>query len=169
MSRIVLWLLEVSTLGAQQLADSPDGLLAEFEEILAYSWANFPTTAERFGNAILNHVELLKRFPYIGSPVAGRRHVRKPVHTPIPYTFLIQEGGMAEWHTRQRCFVTAGAKQFSCLQNFVLKAERSSFGKTRRPGMCAIAQMELAYHHYNSRFWEASALRLVKKSLGISA
>jgi hypothetical protein len=28
----------------------------DFEEILAYSWDNFPATAERFGEAILNHV-----------------------------------------------------------------------------------------------------------------
>jgi hypothetical protein len=27
--------------------------LTDFEEILAYSWANFPDTAERFGNALL--------------------------------------------------------------------------------------------------------------------
>ena len=40
--------------------------LADFEEILNYSCANFPATAERFGNAILNHVDLLRRFPYIG-------------------------------------------------------------------------------------------------------
>ena len=43
--------------------------LADLEAILEYSWANFPSTAERFGNAILNHVDLLKKFPYIGSPV----------------------------------------------------------------------------------------------------
>ncbi len=37
--------------------------LTDFEEILAYSWANFPATAERFGNAILNHLDLLKSYP----------------------------------------------------------------------------------------------------------
>ena len=31
--------------------------LTDFEGILTYSWDNFPATAERFGNAILNHVE----------------------------------------------------------------------------------------------------------------
>jgi plasmid stabilization system protein ParE len=59
-----------------------EAALADFEGILAYSWANFPVTAERFGNAILNHVELLKSFPYIGSPVDGRPGVRQLVHTP---------------------------------------------------------------------------------------
>jgi hypothetical protein len=31
--------------------------LADLEEILAYSWATFPATPERFGNAILNHLD----------------------------------------------------------------------------------------------------------------
>jgi plasmid stabilization system protein ParE len=60
-----------------------EAALAEFQEILAYSWANFPATTERFGNSILNHIELLRHFPYIGSPVAGRPGVRQLVHTPI--------------------------------------------------------------------------------------
>jgi plasmid stabilization system protein ParE len=57
--------------------------LAEFADILAYSWANFPAMAERFGKSILNHIDLLKRFPYIGSPVRERPGVRQLVHTPI--------------------------------------------------------------------------------------
>ena len=60
-----------------------EAALADFEGILAYSWANFPASAERFGNAILNHIELLKSFPYIGSRVRGRPGVRPLVHTPI--------------------------------------------------------------------------------------
>jgi plasmid stabilization system protein ParE len=65
--------------------------LREFEEILAYSWTNFPGTAEQFGNAILNHVELLKSFPYIGSPVFGRKGVRQLVHTPILIHYRVFE------------------------------------------------------------------------------
>lgn len=60
-----------------------EAALAEFAEILAYSWAYFPSTAERFGNSILNHIDVLKRFPYIGSPVRGRPGVRQLAHTPI--------------------------------------------------------------------------------------
>ena len=60
-----------------------EAALADLEEILAYSWDRFPATAERFGNAILNHVELLRSFPYIGGPVDGRPGVRQLVHTPI--------------------------------------------------------------------------------------
>jgi len=53
-----------------------EAALAEFEEILAWSWANFPEETERFGNSILNHIELLRSFrtlaaPYQAWPVSG--------------------------------------------------------------------------------------------------
>ena len=60
-----------------------DPALADFEGILEYSWVNFPATAESFGNALLNHIGLLRTFPYIGCPVAGRPGIRQLVHTPI--------------------------------------------------------------------------------------
>ena len=41
-----------------------EAALADFEEILEYSFANFPATAERFGNSILDHLDLLQTFPY---------------------------------------------------------------------------------------------------------
>jgi plasmid stabilization system protein ParE len=61
------------------------------EDIITYSWASFPATAEKFGHAILNHVEILRNFPYIGSPVAGRRDVRQLVHTPILIYYRVNE------------------------------------------------------------------------------
>ena len=77
--------------------------LADFQDILYYSWANFPATAERFGNALLDHIEILKRFPYIGSPIAGRPGVRQLVHTPILiYYRILEERKLVEvlhfWH-----------------------------------------------------------------------
>jgi hypothetical protein len=53
------------------------------EKILDYSWANFPAAAERFGNALLNHVELLQRFPRLGTAVPRRANIRKILHTPV--------------------------------------------------------------------------------------
>lgn len=84
-----------------------EAALADFEEILAYSWANFPTTAERFGNAILNHVDLLKTYPYIGSPVAGRPSVRQLVHTPILIYYRVHEAPnfieiLHFWHSARK-------------------------------------------------------------------
>lgn len=55
--------------------------LIDFEDILEYSWANFPANAEHFGNAILNHVDLLKTFPYIGGR-APRRAATYPYSNP---------------------------------------------------------------------------------------
>jgi plasmid stabilization system protein ParE len=84
-----------------------DPALADFEDILEYSWANFPATAEAFGNALLNHVSLLKTFPYIGSPVAGRPNVRQLVHTPILIYYRVQENPdvvevLHFWHASRR-------------------------------------------------------------------
>lgn len=68
-----------------------EAALADFAEILAYSWAHFPATAEQFGNAILNHVDLLRSFPYIGSPVATRPGIRQLVHTPILIYYRVHD------------------------------------------------------------------------------
>jgi plasmid stabilization system protein ParE len=65
--------------------------LTDFEEILNYSWINFPATSERFANAILNHVDLLRTFPYIGSLVQGRSDVRQLVHTPILIYYRVHD------------------------------------------------------------------------------
>jgi plasmid stabilization system protein ParE len=53
--------------------------------------ATFPTRAERFGDAILNHIELLKSFPYVDSLVKGRPGVRQLVHTPILMYYRVSE------------------------------------------------------------------------------
>jgi hypothetical protein len=44
--------------------------------------SNFPSTAERFGNALLNHVDFMRRCPYIGSRINGCG-VRQLVHSSI--------------------------------------------------------------------------------------
>lgn len=68
-----------------------EAALADLEEVLAYSSARFPENTERFGNAILNHIYLLKSFPYIGAPVAGRPGVRQLVHAPILIYYSVHE------------------------------------------------------------------------------
>ncbi|HKT24418.1 MAG TPA: type II toxin-antitoxin system RelE/ParE family toxin [Terriglobales bacterium] len=65
--------------------------LIDFEEILSYSWAMFPDSAERFGNALLDHLEILKKFPYIGSRVSGRPGIRQLAHTPITIYYRVHE------------------------------------------------------------------------------
>ena len=84
--------------------------LTDFAEILN-SWVNFPSVAERFGRTLLNHVELLKGFPHIGSPVEGRAGTRQLVHTPILVYYRVDEDRkMVEalhfWHaSRSREFL----------------------------------------------------------------
>ncbi len=68
-----------------------EAAIADFEEILAYSWANFPGTTERFGNAILDRIELLKSFPSIGASLADRPGVRRLVHAPILIYYSVHE------------------------------------------------------------------------------
>jgi plasmid stabilization system protein ParE len=68
-----------------------EAALADFQEILAYSWANFPGSADRFGNALLNHLDILKSFPYIGSPVTNSPNVRQLAHTPILIYYRVRE------------------------------------------------------------------------------
>ena len=65
--------------------------LADLEAILDYIRADSPAAAARFGNALLNHVDLLAPFPHIGSPVNQRPGVRKLLHTPVRVYYRIHE------------------------------------------------------------------------------
>ena len=68
-----------------------DAALADLREIVEYSWVKFPAAAESFGNALLNHIALLRSLPYLGSPVAGRPGIRQLVHTPILIYYRVRE------------------------------------------------------------------------------
>jgi len=65
--------------------------LADLENILDYIRAGNPAAAEIFGNALLNHVDLLAGFPHIGSPLNQRPGVRKILHTPVRVYYRIEE------------------------------------------------------------------------------
>jgi len=47
--------------------------------------------AVRFGHALLDHVELLCRFPHMGGPTRKRSRVRKLLHSPILVYYRIHE------------------------------------------------------------------------------
>jgi plasmid stabilization system protein ParE len=47
--------------------------------------------ASRFGNALLDHIELLAQFPRMGGPVRKRARVRKLLHSPILVYYLVRE------------------------------------------------------------------------------
>jgi toxin ParE1/3/4 len=77
--------------------------LADLERILDYIRADNPGAAERFGNALLDHVEILKTFPKMGVLVRKRSGVRKILHSPIRIYYRFHEDqGLVEilrfWH-----------------------------------------------------------------------
>jgi plasmid stabilization system protein ParE len=57
--------------------------LTDLANIIDFIAEEDPESASRFGTALLDHIELLKRFPRIGSPVRKSRSVRTLVHSPI--------------------------------------------------------------------------------------
>ena len=65
--------------------------LNDLEAILDYIRADDPEAALHFGNALLDHIELLAVFPHIGAPVEQREQVRKVLHTPIRIYYRIDE------------------------------------------------------------------------------
>src|SRR5207237_159074 len=72
-----------------------DKALAGLEKILAYSWAQHRETTESFVRAIFDHIEMLRRFPYAGSPLRGRRGERCLVHTPLLIYYRVKESASA--------------------------------------------------------------------------
>ena len=74
-----------------------DAALADLEEILNYSWINFPGTTEKFGKALLDHLDVLQDFPYIGSLVPGGDGLRQLIHTSIIIFYqVLDDGGAVE-------------------------------------------------------------------------
>ena len=63
--------------------------LADFEQLLSWSWENHPASTERFALALLNHVDLLKSFPRLGQPVKGFPQVRRILHSPLHVYYRI--------------------------------------------------------------------------------
>jgi plasmid stabilization system protein ParE len=81
--------------------------LADLEDILDYIRRDSEPAAENFGVAILDHVELLREFPHIGTMISQRPNVRKIPHSPVRVYYRINEGkGLVEvlhfWHGAKR-------------------------------------------------------------------
>jgi len=65
--------------------------LIGLDEIVGFIHNDNAVAAERFGHALLNHVDLLAAFPRIGEPVARRAGIRRMLHTPIWIYYRINE------------------------------------------------------------------------------
>jgi len=57
--------------------------LNEFRSILYFISADSPSAAVRFGESLLDHIDLSAELPTMGTRVTKRSRVRKLVHSPI--------------------------------------------------------------------------------------
>lgn len=65
--------------------------LNDLAEIIGYVAEDDPDAASRFGNNLLDHLDLLTRFPRMGATIRKRSHVRKMFHSPILVYYQIRE------------------------------------------------------------------------------
>jgi len=65
--------------------------LNDLAEIIGYIAADDAEAAERFGNSLLDHIELLTKFPRIGNRVRERFRVRKLIHSPVVVYYQLRE------------------------------------------------------------------------------
>jgi plasmid stabilization system protein ParE len=66
--------------------------LDDLAEITGRIAEDDPETAARFGNTLIDHIELLSRFPRLGEAIRERSRVRKLSHSPILVYYQIREG-----------------------------------------------------------------------------
>jgi len=64
-------------------SDGVRDLIPECLEAIMASWREHPETAEWFADSFLNHVDMLKRFPYLGTPLKRYRRARRLLHSPF--------------------------------------------------------------------------------------
>jgi plasmid stabilization system protein ParE len=65
--------------------------LNDLAEIIGYIAEDDAEAAERFGNSVLDHIELLSRFPRMGSNIRKRAQVRKLSHSPVAVYYRVRE------------------------------------------------------------------------------
>lgn len=57
--------------------------LRDLAGLIGYIAEDDAESASRFGNTLLDHVDLLGRFPRMGGMIGKRSRVRKLVHSPV--------------------------------------------------------------------------------------
>ncbi|HMD71522.1 MAG TPA: type II toxin-antitoxin system RelE/ParE family toxin [Bryobacteraceae bacterium] len=65
--------------------------LSDLSEIVGHVAQDGDEVASRFGAALLDHVDLLSRFPRMGNATRKRPGVRKLVHSPILVYYRVHE------------------------------------------------------------------------------
>ena len=65
--------------------------LDDLAEIIGHIAGDDAEAASRFGNTLLDHVDLLSRFPRMGDAIRKRSRVRKLLHSPILVYYIVRE------------------------------------------------------------------------------
>ena len=65
--------------------------LNDLAEIIGFIADDDPDAASRFGVSLLDHVDLLARFPRMGAVIGKRSQVRKLVHSPILVYYTVNQ------------------------------------------------------------------------------
>jgi plasmid stabilization system protein ParE len=65
--------------------------LGDLADIIGHIAEDDTEAASRFGNSLLDQIELLTRFPRMGSSIRKRSRVRKLLHSPILVYYQIRE------------------------------------------------------------------------------
>lgn len=65
--------------------------LSDLAEIVGFIAEDDAEAAVQFGSALLDHVDLLSRFPRMGGVIRKRSRVRKLQHSPVLVYYRIQE------------------------------------------------------------------------------
>lgn len=65
--------------------------LTDLAEIIGYITEDDDKSASRFGISLLDHVELLTRYPRMGGVIRKRSRVRKLLHSPVLVYYQIRE------------------------------------------------------------------------------
>ena len=66
--------------------------LIDLGEIIGHIAEDAAEAASSFGSSLLDHIDLLARFPRMGSSIRRRARVRKLVHSPIMVYYQVDEG-----------------------------------------------------------------------------
>ena len=65
--------------------------LNDLAEIIGHIAEDDAAAAERFGISLLDHIELLTRFPRMGISIRQRARVRRLTHSPILVYYRLRE------------------------------------------------------------------------------
>ena len=65
--------------------------LNDLAEIIGHIAEDDTDAASRFGNSLLDHIELLSRFPHMGIAIRKKARVRKLSHSPVLVYYQIRE------------------------------------------------------------------------------